>query len=160
MIRTATIDDASEIQAIYAPYVEKTSISFEYEVPSVEEMKQRIQTIGKQYPYFVMEINQRIVGYAYASTFRSRPAYQWCAELSIYVDENEKGKGIGTALYKALLEQLKQKGFHSVCACITYPNEDSIAFHEKMGFTLNAHFHECGFKMNQWWDMVYMEKQL
>ena len=101
-IRVATKEDAEALLAIYAPYVEKTAITFEYEVPSIEEFRCRIQETLKKYPYLVAEKNGKIVGYAYAGAFHARPAYDWAVETSIYVSELQKGEGIGKALYKAL----------------------------------------------------------
>ena len=120
-IRVATKEDAEALLAIYAPYVEKTAITFEYEVPSIEEFRCRIQETLKKYPYLVAEKNGKIVGYAYAGAFHVRPAYDWAVETSIYVSELQKGEGIGKALYKALEEQLSRLHILNLNACIAYP---------------------------------------
>ena len=110
-IRVATKEDAEALLAIYAPYVEKTAITFEYEVPSIEEFRCRIQETLKKYPYLVAEKNRRIVGYAYASCFKNRAAYDWCVETSIYVNYDLKRCGIGKKLYLALEKALKAQHF-------------------------------------------------
>ena len=164
-IRPATPDDAAALLAIYAPYVAETAISFEYEVPSEEEFRQRIIGFSKEYPYLVAEEDGRIVGYAYAHIFHGRAAYQWSVETSIYVDCHEKRKGIGKVLHKALEEALKAQGILNMEAAIAYIEEedeylthDSIRFHEWMGYKKVAHFHQCGRKFGRWYDVVWMEK--
>lgn len=159
-IRDVTLEDAHKLVEIYAPYVLNTDVTFEYDVPSVEEFKQRIINITKKYPYYVIENNDVIVGYAYASDYRSRKAYQYVCELSIYIDQNYHGKQVGTMLYNQLLETLKSLNYQKVYACITYPNDKSIAFHNKFGFEQIAYFKECGYKQNQWLDMIFMEKRI
>ena len=164
-IRPATPDDAAALLAIYAPYVAETAISFEYEVPSEEEFRQRIIGFSKEYPYLVAEEDGRIVGYAYAHIFHGRAAYQWSVETSIYVDCHEKRKGIGKVLHEALEEALKAQGILNMEAAIAYIEEedeylthDSIRFHEWMGYKKVAHFHQCGRKFGRWYDVVWMEK--
>ena len=164
-IRPATPDDAAALLAIYAPYVAETAISFEYEVPSEEEFRQRIIGFSKEYPYLVAEEDGRIVGYAYAHIFHGRAAYQWSVETSIYVDCHEKRKGIGKVLHEALEEALKAQGILNMEAAIAYIEEedeylthDSIRFHEWLGYKKVAHFHQCGRKFGRWYDVVWMEK--
>lgn len=164
-IRPATLGDAESIQRIYAPYVKETAISFEYDVPSVEEMARRIGEIQKEYPWIVAEEDGRIVGYAYAHIFHGRAAYQWSVETSIYVDRNEKRKGIGKQLHEALEEALKAQGILNMEAAIAYIEEedeylthDSIRFHEWLGYKKVAHFHQCGRKFGRWYDIIWMEK--
>jgi len=164
-IRPATPDDAAALLAIYAPYVAETAISFEYEVPSEEEFRQRIIGFSKEYPYLVAEEDGRIVGYAYAHIFHGRAAYQWSVETSIYVDRHEKRKGIGKQLHDALEQALKAQGILNMEAAIAYIEEedeylthDSIRFHEWMGYKKVAHFHQCGRKFGRWYDVVWMEK--
>lgn len=110
IIREATVEDAAAIRSVYAPYVESTVITFEYQVPSVEEFRRRIAHTRERYPYFVAEEDGRVLGYAYAGSFVGRPAYDWSAELSIYVDRHLRKKGLGKKLYGALLEALKKNG--------------------------------------------------
>ena len=164
-IRVATKEDAEALLAIYAPYVEKTAITFEYEVPSIEEFRCRIQETLKKYPYLVAEKNGKIVGYAYAGAFHARPAYDWAVETSIYVSELQKGEGIGKAMYKALEEQLSRQHILNLNACIAYPpvpdphlNRDSVDFHQHLGYRMVGRFFSCGYKFHRWYDMVWMEK--
>ncbi len=159
-IRIALPTDAPELLNIYAPYVENTPITFEYTVPSVEEFEQRIRNTLQRYPYLVADTNGIPVGYAYASAFKTRAAYSWSVETSIYVKQNCRGQKIGQALYKALEEILCRQNICNLCACISYPNPDSIAFHEALGYKTVAHFHKSGYKQDCWYDMVWMEKEL
>lgn len=165
IIRNAQISDAEELLEIYRPYVENTAISFEYEVPSVEEFKNRIQKIIRTYPYLVAIENDHIVGYAYASPFHVRKAYQWSVETSIYIKEGEHRKGYGKMLYYALENVLKKQNILNLNACIAYTEKEdqyltngSKRFHEQMGFRLAGRFHESGYKFGTWYDMIWMEK--
>ena len=164
-IRPATPVDAPTLLAIYAPYVEGTAISFEYEVPSVEEMARRIEETQKTHPWLVAEEDGKIVGYAYAHIFHGRAAYQWSVETSIYVDRNEKRKGIGKQLHDAFEQALKAQGILNMNAAIAYIEQedeylthDSIRFHECLGYKKVAHFHQCGRKFGRWYDVIWMEK--
>lgn len=159
-IRIASIDDAKSILEIYAPYIEKTNITFEYDVPSVEEMRQRIEKTLKDYPYLVALKDHQIVGYAYASRYASRKAYDWDCELSIYVADNIHQQGVGKELYEALLSLLKIMNIQNVYACITHPNIKSENFHKKFGFETVGIFHRCGYKFDTWHDIVWMEKRI
>lgn len=166
-IRSATISDAEEILSIYAPYVEQTAITFEYDVPSVEEFRQRIAKTLERYPYLVAEDDTGIVGYAYAGVFKARAAYDWCVETSIYVRMNAHGHGIGKRLYAELELLLKQQGILNVNACITwadlpdeYVTHQSPEFHSHLGYAKCAHFHKCGYKFGRWYDMIWMEKMI
>lgn len=166
-IRAATLEDAKALLAIYKPYVLETAITFEYDVPSVEEFEARIKKVMEKYPYLVAEINGVIVGYAYASAFKDRAAYDWCVETSIYLRKDVRGNGIGRKLYEVLEEKLKEQGILNANACITYVEvEDehmtnaSTRFHENMGYRLVGRFHQCGYKFGKWYDMIWMEKML
>ncbi|NLK78658.1 MAG: GNAT family N-acetyltransferase [Clostridiales bacterium] len=159
-IRTAVPEDAAALLTIYAPYVTDTAITFEYEVPSVEEFTERITQTLEKYPYLVAEYQNAPVGYAYASSFHPRAAYAWCAETSIYIQQNFHGRGVGKLLYAELEKQLVQQHVLNLNACIAYPNPGSIAFHKALGFTTIGHFHNCGFKLNRWYDMIWMEKMI
>ena len=119
-IRNVTSDDARELLDIYAPYIEKTAITFEYDVPTLDEFRERIRQISNSYPYLVASDNGRIIGYAYASEFKARAAYQWSVETSIYLDMKERHHGVGKTLYTELEKQLKSKGILNMNACITY----------------------------------------
>lgn len=160
VIKTASLKDAPRLLEIYRPYVLKTPITFEYDVPTVTEFASRIETTLKKYPYIVAVVDDKIVGYAYTSPFKTRAAYQWAVETSIYLDLDYKGSGIGTALYQRLEEISKQQNIINMNACITYGNPESIAFHEKFGYKQVAHFTKCGYKFDRWHDMIWMEKML
>ena len=164
-IEKVSTADAEELLAIYAPYVEETAISFEYEVPSVDEFRNRIEQISAKYPYIKAVVDGKIAGYAYAAGFKDRKAYDWSVETSIYVDMEQKRSGIGRRLYEELENILKQQGILNVNACIAYPQvedeyltKDSVLFHEKLGYTMVGIFHQCGYKFHRWYDMVWMEK--
>lgn len=157
-IRQATPLDADRLVEIYAPYVEKTAITFEYQVPSPSEFEKRITSIFSRYPYLAALVDGQIKGYAYASPFKKRAAYDWSVETSIYIAMDFHGQGIGSLLYKQLEDILKTQNICNMCACITYPNPQSIGFHEHMGYKLVAHFHKSGYKFAAWHDVVFMEK--
>lgn len=159
-MRMATPEDAQEILDIYTPYVLSTPITFEYTVPDLEEFRERITGTLKKFPYIVAVQDGIILGYAYASTFKSRAAYDWAVETSIYVRQDTRSRGVGHMLYGKLEEILKKQNIINVNACITYPNPGSISFHEKLGYKTVAHFTKCGYKLGQWYDMIWMEKML
>lgn len=159
-IRIAVTEDAPALLEIYAPYVRDTAISFECEVPTAEEFADRIRRTLEKYPYLIAEEDGEILGYTYASAFKSRAAYDWSVETTIYVRQGGQRRGVGSALYKALEEQLRQQHVCNLCACIAYPHPVSIAFHEHFGYELTAHFHRSGYKLDAWQDMVWMEKEL
>ena len=159
-IRSATLKDAPALVKIYAPYVEQTAVTFEYDVPDETEFANRIAAVLSRYPYLVAEENGEILGYTYASSFHSRAAYGWSAETSFYVKMGLHHKGVGTALYQDLEKYLKQQNVCNLCACIAFPNPTSIAFHDRFGYRTVAHFHASGYKLGAWHDMVWMEKEL
>lgn len=158
--RLAKEDDAKEILSIYAPYVDTDNITFEYEVPSIVEFRQRIAKVITKYPYIVALYQGKIVGYTYASTFRDRIAYNWGLETSIYLAADMQGQNLGKRLYTKLEQILKLQNITNLVASITYPNPQSINFHEKMGYRKIAHFTKCGYKQGKWYDMIFMEKFL
>lgn len=157
-IRVADISDAPALREIYAPYVENTTITFEYIVPPVAEFEARIDSTLERYPYLVALLDGVPVGYAYASRFKARAAYDYAVETSVYVKEGEHGKGIGSALYDSLEAILAEQHITNLNACITYPGTGSIEFHITRGYATVAHFHKCGYKFGKWLDMVWMEK--
>lgn len=164
-IRMANPADAQALLNIYAPYVINTAITFEYDVPSVEEFSSRIAHTLEKYPYLIAEEGGNILGYAYASPFHDRPAYDWAVETSIYVDQNIKHRGIGRKLHDALESTLREQGILNMNACIAYPPEEdehldknSVEFHAHMGYRLVGEFYKCGYKFNRWYNMVWMEK--
>ena len=164
-IRTATEADAGALLAIYAPYVEQTSITFEYVAPTVSEFQARIRHTLEIYPYLVAEKRGRILGYAYVSPFKERAAYDWAVETSIYVDKAVKYSGIGGKLHAALEQVLKKMGILNMEACIGIPEKDdeyldhnSMNFHAHLGYRLVGTFKKCGYKYDRWYDMIWMEK--
>ncbi len=159
-IRFATEKDAEAILRIYAPYIEKTSITFEYDVPSVLEFSKRISEIQKKYPWIVYEEDGNILGYAYGGPEYTRAAYQWTVETSVYVAEDAKGKGIGTALYDVILDILAKQNFCLCYVLIDDDNERSRRMHEKYGFKQIGYRKNCGFKFGAWHSILIMEKQL
>lgn len=159
-LRLANINDAQDILNIYKPYVKNTTITFEYDVPSLDEFKNRISTISENFPYIVCEIDDAIVGYAYASKYRGRAAFNWTVELSIYVNENYHNHKVSHKLYSSLLDILKIQGVYNAYACITIPNEKSKKFHDKFGFNLVGTFTNSGYKSGKWIDVIWMEKNL
>ena len=164
-IRPAEVSDAKDILAVYEYYVKHTAISFEYDVPTLEEFRERIKKTLSKYPYLVAVRDGKIVGYSYAGAFVGRAAYDWSAELTIYLHPEEKGHGIGRKLYEAIEEKLAGMGIKNLYACIGDPLEEdeyltrnSEKFHSHMGFTKVGTFHECGHKFGRWYNMIWMEK--
>lgn len=166
-IRVARESDAAALRNIYAPYVERTAVSFEYEAPDVAAFWERIRHVQERYPYLVAESNGELLGYAYAGSFHTREAYSWSAEASIYLRMDCRRMGIGSALYRALEPALKAMGVRRLYASIAVPDEpdehltlDSVRFHTAMGFRTVGEFHHCGWKFNRWYSTVWMEKVL
>ena len=157
-LRIGDRTDADAIAAIYRPYVETTAITFEEEPPDSDAIAQRIETTMRQYPWFVAETDGQILGYAYAGSIRKRSAYRWATELSIYLDQDVRGRGIGTALYTALLETLERQGFKRCYGVLTLPNPESVSFHESFGFTRTAVFSNMGYKLGEWHDVAWYER--
>lgn len=153
MIRLATQNDCSSILNIYAPFITGTVITFEYKIPALKEFSERMAGIQKVYPWLVCEIDGRIAGYAYASRFSEREAFDWSAELSIYINPEFHGKHIGRAFYSALLSILKLQGFYNVYSGVTVPNAKSEALHESLGFETMAVYENIGYKLGSWCDL-------
>lgn len=165
-IRPAQASDAADLLAIYAPYVRETTVTFEFDVPSIEEFAARIELAKKRYAYLVLEktveseSERRLVGYAYYGAFKSRPAYQWSAETSIYLDEKERGRGAGSILLDTLESCMAAQGITNSEACITGENESSVEFHRRHGYEERARFIKCANKFDRWLDVVWMEKYI
>ena len=158
MIRIATIEDVPEMLAIYTPYVENTTISFEYVPPTPEEFAQRFTTYTQQFPWLVWEEDGCLLGYAYASAPFTRAAYQWCAEPTVYLRPEARGKDIARKLYCVLEEILFRQGYQVLYALVCGENGPSRRFHEKLGYRAVAEFPGIGFKMGRWLSLIWYEK--
>jgi phosphinothricin acetyltransferase len=160
MIRPATPDDAEAVAAIYAPYVETTVISFEVVPPTADEMRSRIDRVSTQFPWLVYADGGTVVGYAYASGHHARAAYQWSADVAIYIDRGFHRRGIGRQLYALLFDLLRRQGMINAYAGITLPNERSVGLHEALGFEPVGIYRHVGFKLGAWHDVGWWHLQL
>ena len=166
-ITAAAVEDAEALLSIYAPYVTDTAVSFEYEVPSLADFRDRIKETLRRYPFFKAVRDGEIVGYAYLGAFKGRTAYDWSAECSVYLRMNERGRGIGRALYECLEETALQQGIRNLYACIAVPEKedeyltlDSPCFHARMGFAEVGRFPWCAAKFGRWYHMIWMGKAI
>ena len=159
-LRQARLEDAQAILDIYAPYIRNTNIAFEYEVPTLPEFRKRMEEIMEGYPYLICEINGAAAGYAYAHRYKERAAYQWDAELSVYLDERYARRGIGRAFYTALMEILKEQNVRNVYGIVTSPNPPSEALHTAMGFRLFGVSRKTGYKLGRWIDVSGFERPI
>ena len=159
-IRFAKVEDLPQILAIYAPYVENTAVSFEYTAPTMEDFTARFQAITSQYPWLVWEEDGQVLGYAYGSAPFERAAFSWCAESSIYLRGDCRGRGIGKKLQLTLEHLMKLQGYQLLYALVTTDNPPSIAFHKALGFSHLAEFPGCGWKLDAWHGLVWLEKRL
>lgn len=161
LIRPVTPEDTAAICAIYNPYVATTTISFEEDPVPAHDMAQRIADVAAAgLPWLVAEQGGELVGYAYATRWRARPAYRSSVESTVYLDAAAAGCGTGTLLYRALLDELRTREVHMVIGGIAQPNERSVALHERLGFRKVAHFSEVGRKFGRWVDVAYWELRL
>lgn len=156
-IRSVNPEDAAQIAEIYNYYIQNTHQTFETEPLSADEMRERINETREKHPYLVAEEDGEILGYAYAAQFKLRQAYAYSAEVSIYVKNDAKQRGIGTKIYEKLFGELAQTNVHALVAGISLPNDASIKFHEKLGFSKVAHFRQIGYKLGRWIDVGYWE---
>ncbi len=152
--------DAPAICAIYNPYVAQTTVTFEEVAVSARQMKRRIAEVTRRLPWIVCEHNGAVLGYAYATAWKSRSAYRHSVETTIYLDRNLTGRGIGTELYRTLLARLRAHDVHCVAGGIALPNAASVALHEKLGFVKVAQFPQIGLKFGQWIDVGYWQLTL
>lgn len=159
-IRFATENDVEKILAIYAPFIKDSAVSFETEVPSLESFRARFNEICETYPWLICEVDNAIAGYAYASSHRSRCAYGWSADVTVYVDPKFHRKNVGRTLYLRLFEILRQQGFYNAFAGITLPNPGSTGLHEALGFTKVGVYKKVGYKQSTWHDVVWYQLEL
>lgn len=160
MIRNATKEDLARILEIYTPYITEMTTSFEYEIPSKETFEKRFESITQFYPWLVMEVDGKIVGYAYLSRAFERKAYRFIADLSVYLDLSERGKGYGKALVEEIESIARRMNLCMIYSLITEENTASVAFHEKMGYRYMATFPKSGYKFGKWLSVVWYEKRL
>jgi phosphinothricin acetyltransferase len=157
-IRCVQTDDAEQIAAIYAPMVEDTVVSFEECAPSAQEMARRIRATTPSWPWLIAESGGTVLGYAYASAHRTRAAYRWSVDVTVYIADSARRQGLGTALYAALFELLAHQGYHRAYAGITLPNDASVALHRAAGFKLVGVYAEVGFKLGAWRDVSWWQR--
>ena len=160
MIRLASKADASQVAGIYNHYIENTVVSFEEQTVSEKEIATRIDAVIPSFPWLIYEEGDQILGYAYASRWHGRCAYRYSAESSVYLDASAVGRGVGSALYERLLNELRAMELHTVIGGIALPNPASVALHEKFGFKKVAHYEEVGFKFDRWIDVGYWQLKL
>jgi L-amino acid N-acyltransferase YncA len=158
-IRLATLEDAEQVQAIYAPYC-YTPISFEMEPPSVEEMRGRLAKVLGKYPWLLCEDGGEVLGYVYATQHRERPAYRWSVDTAVYVRQGRQRRGVGRALYTSLLAVLPLQGYVTAYAGVTLPNPASVGLHEAMGFQQVGVYRQVGFKCGAWQDVAWFQRPL
>lgn len=164
-IREANVNDAKDLLDIYSYYVKNTAVTFEYEIPTLEEFQNRISHTLEKYPYLVAESEKGILGYAYAGKYHPRAAFAWSAELAIYLKKDIRQAGIGRKLYTRLEEILKKQGVVKTIAHITMPIDEfsdfnSMQFHEKMGYKLVGKFENIGYKFGRWYSTIWMDKMI
>jgi L-amino acid N-acyltransferase YncA len=161
IVRGADADrDGSACAEIYAPLVRDSPVSFEARPPTAADLARRIERVSRTHPWLVAEDGGRVLGYAYASQHRERAAYRWATDVAVYVGAEHRSRGVGRALYDALLPLLSRQGFYSACAGITLPNDASVALHERCGFALVGIYHEIGWKAGAWRDVGWWQLQL
>lgn len=159
-IRDARRSDVPAMLAIYAPFVEHTAVSFEYEVPTEAEFARRLEEHQAAFPWLVCEENGRVMGYAYAGRAFERAAYGWNAEISCYLAPEFRGRGVGRRLYARIEEILTRLGYYKLFAVVTSANAPSVAFHRALGFRDAACFRNVGYKQGGWYDVLWLEKTL
>ena len=160
MLRDAVLRDVRDMLEIYRPYILETAYTFEYDVPSLEEFEARVRKITGAFPWLVWEESGEILGYAYGSRAFERAAYQWDADLSIYLRRDCRGRGVGRQLYTELERRLQAQGYYVLYGLVTSANTGSCAFHEAMGYRAAMRLPSCGFKFGQWYDIIWYEKRL
>jgi L-amino acid N-acyltransferase YncA len=159
-VRPATAADAAACLEIYRPYVLDTAITFETDVPTVEEMADRIVDARVMHEWLVLEVDGEVTGYAYAHQFNSRAAYQWSVETSVYLAQDRLRSGGGRMLYAELLRRLAERGFRRAFAGIAQPNDASNALHQAFGFRRAGHYRRVGWKLGAWHDVQWWQLDL
>ena len=160
-IRVATIADAKSVLDIYAPFcTESSAVSFETVIPSLSEIEERIDKTLPRFPWLICQDETGVLGYAYAGEHKARAAYKWCTDVSIYLHENARGKGIGKTLYACLFDLLRRQGFYNAYGGITLPNPASLALHKAMGFTDVGVYKNVGYKCGAWHDVIWLALEL
>lgn len=157
MIRPVTIEDAQQLVDIYNYYVVHSIVTLDLLPFSVQDFEEKISAISSQFPFIVYEENNEVLGYAYANTFRTKPAYNKTVELTIYLKQNILGKQIGKKMYSELIQQLKTENYHVLIGGLTLPNDASVKLHEGFGFEKVAHFKEVGYKFEKWHDVGFWQ---
>ena len=160
LIRPATPADAAGMLSIYAPIVRDTAISFELVPPSLQDFEDRVRHVVGAWAWLVAERDGTILGYAYGSAHRERPAYKWSTETTVYVHLSHRGQGVGAQLYRALLPQLANRGYCNAFAGIALPNEASVALHQAVGFQRIGAFPSVGRKFDEWHDVAWFHRKL
>lgn len=160
MITSVDIEHAQQLSDIYNYYIANTSVTFEEKPTTAQDFENRIQEVTAKFPFLVYDLNGEVLGYAYATDWKSRCAYKYSVETSIYLKSGEEGKGIGKKLYRELLLILKEQKYHTAIGGIALPNLKSVALHENLGYTKVAHFSEVGYKFDKWVDVAYWQLKL
>jgi phosphinothricin acetyltransferase len=160
MIRSVTSSDIPAITAIYNHYISHSAVTFEEDIIDDSKMKTRIEHVTQRLPWLVYVEDDLVTAYAYATPWKARSAYRYSVETSIYVDHRSQKRGIGSALYSRLMDELANRNFHTIIGGITLPNIGSIRLHEKLGFKKIAEFEEVGFKFGEWRNVGYWQLTL
>jgi len=160
MIRDASDQDGRACAAIYAPYVTDTAITFELNPPSADEMAQRIAAAQCRHAWLVLDVDARVVGYAYGTPYKARPAYRWSCEVSVYLELGRRRTGGGRALYTALFDRLAARGYRTLVAGMTLPNDASVGLHHAMGFEPVGTYRRVGWKQGRWHDVAWTQRML
>lgn len=166
-VRDARVEDAERILEIYDYYVKNTAITFEYETPSLDEFRARMAGIMQRYPYLVVLMDGKILGYAYAGAYISRAACDWSCEMTVYIDRSARKLGLGRVIYEALEKALCEMGIVNLYAAVAYPSckdeyldSNSADFHRHLGYVTVGEFRKCGYKFGRWYDLIWMEKAI
>lgn len=167
VVRDAVVEDAERILEIYDYYVKNTAITFEYDTPSLDEFKARMEKTMRRYPYLVVLKDEKILGYAYAGAYIGRAACDWSCEMTVYLDRSARKLGLGRAIYEALEKSLYEMGMVNLYAAVAYPSgkdeyldSNSADFHKHLGYVTVGEFRKCGYKFGRWYDLIWMEKTI